>query len=555
MTENSGAVCAKRKNYIPKKEFWVYGIAALGQGMIYAAMSSYISDFYLNVMKITPLFVMLLMLLARIWDAINDPIMGMIADRCDSKFGKYKPYIVYGVVPIALLTFFMFFVPEFSKQGSSSYNETGTYVWVAFIYVFWGMIYTMSDVPFWSLPNAMTPNATERGKTLSFARTLNGIGSAVPMAIITLLGYIKTSDGNAIPFETRYMRMAIVASVCGCLLFVSSYITTKERIKIPKPVRDANYVSPLKLIFGHKQLMLIVIMGILSSGRYMLQAAAIHVSRYTFYLDGMEVSDSQSTVQIVFSICTAAGMFGAMLLCPLLIKKFSYKSLIISTSLGGGIAGIIGYIIGITTGYNLWALIPFLLISSVPLGIINVISYAMIGDCLDDMELKTGRRETGLGSACQSFVNKLGNALATTMIIAMYMIVGLNVQDMAAAGGGSDFVNPVTLGNGIRNGMYMLVTLIPAVCLLLCCIPMFFYNITGQRKEKMLADLAAARKERGVKIEDGEDELELFTEEYGQENKLSDVENTEIKDGSGLTDADNGGNYKDEAACSEEEEK
>ena len=124
MTENSGAVCAKRKNYIPKKEFWVYGIAALGQGMIYAAMSSYISDFYLNVMKITPLFVMLLMLLARIWDAINDPIMGMIADRCDSKFGKYKPYIVYGVVPIALLTFFMFFVPEFSKQGSSSYNET-----------------------------------------------------------------------------------------------------------------------------------------------------------------------------------------------------------------------------------------------------------------------------------------------------------------------------------------------------------------------------------------------------------------------------------------------
>ena len=81
---------------------------------------------------------------------------------------------------------------------------------------------------------------------------------------------------------------------------------------------------------------------------------------------------------------------------------------------------------------------------------------------------------------------------------------------------------------------------------------MFFYNITGQRKEKMLADLAAARKERGVKIEDGEDELELFTEEY---EEPSDAENTEIKDGSGLTDADNVGNYKDEAACSEEEEK
>ncbi len=517
MTQTVSANGTGKKNYIPKKEFWIYGVAALGQGMIYAAMSSYISDFYLNVMGLAPIFVMLLMLLARIWDAVNDPMMGIIVDKCDSRFGKYKPYILYTVVPIAVFTFLMFYVPEFAKKGSDSYDGTGTYVWVAFIYVLWGMIYTASDVPFWSLPNAMTPNAAERGKTISFARTLNGIGSAVPMAIIMLLGYVKNADGSPISYQTRYIIMAVVASVCGGMLFAASYFTAKERIKIPKPIRDVNYVNPLKLVFKHKQLMLVVIMGILSSGRYMLQAAAIHVSRYTFYLEGMTVAQSQSTVQLVFSICTAAGMFGAMLLCPMLIKKFSYKTLIIAACSGGGAAGLIGYIIGITTGYNLWALIPFLFISSIPLGVINVLSYAMIGDCLDDMELKTGRRETGLGSACQSFVNKLGNALATTMIIAMYMIVGLNVGDMTVAEGTVEFVNPTTLDNGIRHGMYMLVTLIPAVCLLVCCIPMFFYNITGKKKEQMLAELAAARKERGIHIEDGEDEPELFTEEYETE--------------------------------------
>lgn len=526
ITDNTPPVnkTVQQKKYIPKKELYVFGFAALGQGMIYAAMSSYISDFYLNVMKVGPLFVMLLMLLARLWDAINDPIMGMIADRFDSKHGKYKPYILYGFIPIALLTVFMFFVPDFAKQDSENYTQTGTYVYVALIYVFWGMIYTMSDVPFWSLPNAITPNAAERGKTFSFARTLNGIGSAVPMAIIMLLGWIKTPDGQEIGYETRYIIMSSVAAVCGCMLFVSSYFITKERIKIPKPVRDANYVSPLKLIFGSKQLMLVVLMGILSSGRYMLQAAAIHVSRYTFYLEGMTVAESQSTVQLVFSVCTAVGMFGAMLATPALIKKFSYKSLIISTSLAGGVAGIIGYILGPTTNYNLWALIPFLLISSVPLGIINVISYAMIGDCLDEMELKTGRRESGLGSACQSFVNKLGNALATTMIIAMYMIVGLNVNAMAEAGMG-EFINPVELGNGIRNGMYMLVTLIPAICLLLCCIPIFFYKLTGKAKDDMLTALEEARKARGVKIEEGEDEPEIFTEEFVKEEAETEKEN------------------------------
>lgn len=495
MGQKSGSVLPEKK-YIPKKEFWIYGIAALGQGMIYAVMSSYISDFYLNVMKLAPLFVLLLMLLARIWDAINDPLMGMIVDKCDSKYGKYKPYIVYTVIPIAVLTFFMFFVPKFTDPSSANYNKTSTYVWVSFVYVLWGMIYTMSDVPFWSLPNAMTPEADERGSTIGFARTLNGIGSAIPMGIFMLLGFLHLPD------KTRYMIMAIVASVCGALLFVSSYLTVKERMKIPKPVKEARKISPLKLIFSDKALMMVVLMGVISSGRYMLQAAAVHVSRYTFYLNGMEIQSSQSTVQLIFSVCTAAGMFGAMLATPFFFKRFQYKTLVIFSCLLGGGAAVIGYFLGFITGYNLYALIPFLIISSIPLGVINVVSYAMIGDCLDLMELKTGRRETALGNACQSFVNKLGNALSTTMIIAMYMIVGLDINAMTAGGQALEAIHPAELSGTIRNGMYMLVTLIPGICLLLCCIPLIFYDITGKKKEQMLADLHKARLERGLNVDD-----------------------------------------------------
>lgn len=500
MNENTVALAnevSPKKEFVHKKELWVFGLSALGQGMIYNAMSSYISDFYISVMGLAPLFVMLLMLFARVWDAINDPIMGIIADKYDSKHGKYKPYIMYAVLPIVLLTFLMFFVPNFTRTENSAYNEKATYIWVSFIYVFWGMAYTVADIPFWSLPNAMTPDAKERGKVISFARIPNAVGIVVPMGIVMGLGYADIS------YETRYLIMGIVCSVFGGLLYIANFFTTKERVKIPKVIKTANHISPLKLIFTNKQLMLVVIMGVLSSGRYMLQAASVHVSRYTFYIEGMDVMKSQSTVQLVFSIATAIGMFGAMLACPALIKKFSYKSLLIGTCAIGAISGIGGYVIGLMTNYNLWALLPFLVIASLPLGIINVVSYAMIGDCIDKIELDKGQRPMGLGTACQAFVNKLGNALATTMIIAMYMIVGFNVNDMASVSGKDiELINPTTLSNGIRHGMYMLVTLIPAVSLALCCIPIFFYDLTGKKKEEMLVALEDARTKRNKTIQD-----------------------------------------------------
>lgn len=167
------------KSYVPKKEWIAYSVSALGQGMVYGIMSSYISDFYLNVLKVTPIFVLLLMLLARIWDAVNDPIMGFIVDHANPKRGKIKPYLLYTPIPVAILTLLLFIAPDVSDSQKMIY--------AAITYVAWGMIYTASDVPFWSLPNVLTPDADERGSIISKAKTTNGIGSAVPMAMFMLL--------------------------------------------------------------------------------------------------------------------------------------------------------------------------------------------------------------------------------------------------------------------------------------------------------------------------------------------------------------------------------
>lgn len=488
------------EKYTPKKEWLAYCVGALGQGMVYAIMSSYISDFYMNVLKLTPLFVLLLMLFARIWDAINDPIMGYIMDRAHPKRGKMRPYLLYTPIPIAILTVLLFYAPNLSGVSLMVYASV--------TYVLWGMIYTSSDVPFWSLPNAMTPNPAERGDIISKGRTANGVGSAVPMAFFMVLGFIlpKFNLSGTELEKTKYMVIALFCAIVGNILFASVYFKTKERVHIPDPPkRKKGEKTALGQIFSCKPLMLTALMGVLSSARYMYQAGAVHVARYSFYigkdLTGLSLAEKEAALQsnvslvsTVFQVASALGMFGAMLLMPLLFRKFNYKQIIIFTSLLGAAASVIVWFLGYE---RFWLCVPFFVISCIPLGAINVCSFAMIGDCLDYMEWKTGARLTGLGSAIQSFVTKFGNAISTSFIIVMYMIVNLNVADINA----SVTANPLEMTETVRTGMFSLISIIPAVSLLLCTVPLFFYDLVGEKKDRITKELAEQRAARGVVIE------------------------------------------------------
>lgn len=483
---------------------YAFCVAAMGQGMIYAMMSSYISDFYLNVLQLAPMFVLLLMLLARVWDAINDPLMGMIVDRHTTKKGKMKPYILYAAVPIAVLTVLMYYAPDLDKKYLM--------VYAAVVYVAWGMIYTMADVPFWSLPNVLTPDAAERGSVISLGRTFNGVGSAVPEVLFLVIGLtlpsiLGSSDGLEYN-KTKYLLMAVITVVIGMALYLRSYFRVKERVVLPDRKPQPGEPSQLSRIFRCRPLMLVILTGVLSSGRYMVQAAAVHVARYAFYigpsLENLSESErvaaidaSVSTVKTIFQVCAIVGMFGAMLFMPLLMKKFDYKKIVIVTCLLGFAASVFTTLIGWFT-MNLYICIPFILISCIPLGVLNVISYAMIGDCLDYMELKTGFRDNGLGSACQGFVNKLGNALATSGIVLMYMFIGLEPDKMLSS---TAVMAATDLAAGQRFAMFSLVSVVPGVSLLLCAVPMFFYKISGREKERILKELEQSRREKGIVIE------------------------------------------------------
>jgi len=490
------------KKYVGKKELWMYALGAGGQGMIYAMMSSYISDYYVNVLQLPLMFVLVLMLAARVWDAINDPMMGMIVDRRSMKKGRMKPYIIMATPIIAVLTILMYLSPDMDK--------TPLMIFSAVVYILWGMAYTMADVPFWTIPNVLTPNSKERSDVISFTKIINSIGSALPEVLFLIIPFVLTAVYNSkgleigLDFEKqKYLLIALFAVVIGGVMYVNCYFHIKERVVLPDKKKVPGQPGSLSRIFKCKPLMLVVIMGILSSGRYLVQAAAIHVARYSFYI-GPEVATSAdivksiSLVKTIFQVCTIVGMFGTTLVMPVLMKKFDYKKIVITTCLLGFAASVVTTVIGYVTNLSsIYVLAPFIVIQSIPLGVINVISYAMICDSLDYMELTTGHRENGLGSACQGFINKIGNAFSTCGIIVLYMAIGMNPEAMLSK---EALISAVEVPMEQRFAMFCLVSLLPGLSMLLCSIPMFFYKISGKKKEEMLADLKVKREKEGLVI-------------------------------------------------------
>ena len=240
-------------------------------------------------------------------------------------------------------------------------------------------------------------------------------------------------------------------------------------------------------------------------------SAAVHVARYGFYMGpdpaGLTPDELQlaaqasiSKVAMLIQASVAIGMFGSMLVLPFLYKKFNYKQLVLYTCLGGFGADLLTCAIGWSTK-NLYLCIPLMIIASIPLGVINVVSYAMVCDSLDYMEWETGYRDNALGSACQSFVNKLGNALTTVMIILMYMAVNLDINQMYSQNDGL-VVLATDLTAGQNFAMFSLVTIVPGVSLLLCSIPIFFYDLVGEKKATITRELAEKRAARGIVVEE-----------------------------------------------------
>ena len=235
------------ERYVPKKEWMAYAVGALGQGMVYAIMSSYISDFYMNVLKLAPVFVLLLMLLARVWDAVNDPIMGGIMDsRRISAKSKYKPWIrigSFGLIVSGALAFLP--IPH------ASYAMRVIVCVVT--YLAWDIFYTLVNVPYGTLNSAISADPNERTQLSTYRSIGAGAGG-----LVTLLLPFFVYENNTLIGE----RFVWIGLIMGAVAFVAYHFCLKmttERFQVEQPAVTYHYFRTLKRILKNRPLLALCI--------------------------------------------------------------------------------------------------------------------------------------------------------------------------------------------------------------------------------------------------------------------------------------------------------
>lgn len=435
-------------------EKFAYSMGAFGQNFVYGIMMSYLMNFYTDSVGIAPAVVATLFLVARIWDAVNDPLTGFIIDRAHPRSGKYRPFILVGGILIGVATVLCFINPNFSMTGKI------VYVFVA--YLLWTSVYSFMDIPYWSMVASMSENPGERTKIVAWPKTSATIGSLIAYVItIPLVSMLGGKDSSKGFFWTAVIYGAICAG--GAII---AALKTKERVRIvPKP--NEKFRDSINLVAQNKPLKLVLLVT-LFSGIAITMKQTIGV----YYFD--YVVGNKDLVSIFVGVGLIP-MVAAMLLTAPISKKFGKKNTIIA---GGLVGAVFSAAIYFVQG---WLVFAFNALSMVGIGVMMIITLSMQADTVEYGEWKTGKRSESIIFSFGTFATLLSGALGGA--IPGYWL------------GWSGYVAGAVQNAASLNAMNMMLSWAPAVGLLILVIVMFFYDLSEKRYGEILKELESRRLE------------------------------------------------------------
>lgn len=579
------------------KEGIAYSLCGFGQNLICTIIGSYLTVFMTDAIGYGALAVALLMLFARIYDALNDPIMGSIVDKTRTPWGKCRPYLKWMAIPVSVVTI-LCFLPWYP-------NNAGGFAAMSIMYIIWGMVYTVCDVPYWGLNSRMSNDTFRRGNLLTIARLLCTAGAGivtivVPQVTSAMTGDLQTeinayqsivlqiqfavdSEGGAIivpdladvdgdenttedfylnfdadrtgtfknitanygtlenfiltefgensavysawlaagetyaeydsellggkaytewtgndlqtildgTLENKqtdlgyiYFIAAIICVAVGAPLFFVGFKGTKERASELDNENVPSLKHNLQLLFKNKPLMLIVISGILGAARMVFTyTGGLYFCKYV--LDSVNfIGMHGEGLYTLVTIAIVPGGLIASLLVPYLTKKIGKKQSYIWTNIAGGLALLVAFIVGIsidrgdyTSTATLVIALLAIVISGIPSGLTNIVSYAMIGDTIEYLELKTGERAEGICFAMQTFINKIGMAVGAFIGVMGYYLAGVTAN------------NPGALDASGKDVMWIMLMLVAALSFILSAIPIFFYKFNEKEQQEAVAEI------------------------------------------------------------------
>tara|TARA_X000000950_G_scaffold48548_1_gene56460 strand:- start:3752 stop:5149 length:1398 start_codon:yes stop_codon:yes gene_type:complete len=456
---------AELKQYLSKKEKIGYGLGDMASNLYFQTFVVFMPIFYTDVFGLAPAAMGTMMLFSRFWDAANDPLMGMIADRTDTKWGKFRPYIAGFAIPIGLAGFFAFNTPNYGASGNLIY----AYV----TYILLMMMYTGVNVPYAALMGVITPNSAERTSVSQYRFAFAFIGQFIAGAVTLGLVEYFGSGNEAIGWR---MVMVLYGIVAAALLF-GTFSLTKERV-LPKVSKQNRIKDDLKNLMKNKpwilmglatffQLTFIVMRG--SSTTYYFR---YFVGNQELNLLGMNIDLGYALFTSSFiGVGTVATFIGALLTSR--INKYISKKTIYSRFLiMSAICSLLFYFLApenIILIYTLNALVSFFF------GAVSVTQWAMYTDTADYGEWKFGSRSTALIMAASLFALKMGLTAGGT-------IVGWVLE-------GYGFVANEIQTESTLLGIKMLMSVFPALFGIIGGFLVLFYPITDEKMVEIELDL------------------------------------------------------------------
>ena len=447
MGKNEEKSVIQRASGLRTAEYVCYALGDAGGCLVFGLVTSILQTYYTDVLILSPFFIMIMFVLTRVWDAVNDPIMGRICDTAKvSKHGRYRVWFLRVAIPLAIASILLFCkFPGFGTPG----DNLPAYIYATVTYVAWGMIYTMLQIPYGSLASVITLDDKERSK-LSVFRAVGAALGSMPVMVLSMLCFItdKTTGQSIVKYDVL-LTGVIVMALLSMIALLFAFLGTKERVKAePKHHEKGAAGKALKLIFGNKSMLSIsVVAMLLLAGQMFTQSYYVYLIRYYFGKGGIFVS--------LPTILTYIPMAILMAFTPKLARKYGKKEI---TSVGMIIAAAANFLMFFLKFLDsAAALMPFMFlcfVSGFGLNLFVLQLWAMAGDAIDEIEVTTGSKDNGTAYAFLNFFRKLGQVISAIAVNAALLAMGY--YDTAST---LEF----KFTGAQLSLMYVLATLIPAV--------------------------------------------------------------------------------------------
>lgn len=443
-----------------------YLLGNVANDFTFSFASIFLLVFYTKVLGISAGLVGTMFLIARFVDAFTDIAMGRIVDKTHSTpNGKFKPWILRFCGPVALASLLMYQ----SSLASASLGIRITYMFVT--YFLWGSVfYTAVNIPYGSMASVISSDPDERA-SLSTARS---VGSVVASMIIGILVpifiYVTDENGNQIVKSSVFPIIAGILSIFAVGLYLACYFLTTERIEVAKRKSHHSFSETVGALISNRALIGIIVASICILAAQLLSQA---INQYLF----IDYFANKSGIIVI----TVLGIFPTLLLAPFTVpisRKFGKKEIGVFGSIVASISSLILFFIHTRSA---WVYIAISLLGFIGFGIFNLITWAFITDIIDDREVKTGHRDDGMIYAVYSFSRKVGQALAGGLGGWALTFIGFNE-------------NVPVQSEAVKNGIYTVSTLVPAILYLAVGISLTFIYPLG--KKQVNANIQALRKRR-----------------------------------------------------------